>query len=260
MENPTTSLRKIDGEFTQRSDSEASNDQKLLAMTRRRYADGGFGSQWNYHSMAFIKRQVLSRILYLDHIYKKIVNAPGVICEFGVHWGGTISTLVNLRAIHEPFNHSRKIIGFDTFSGFPEVDAKDGVQAVKGDYATSEGYEAELESLLDLHESFSPLSHMKKFQLVKGDVTETLPRWLAENPHAIVSMAIFDMDIYTPTKSALELILPRLTKGSLLVFDEANCEFFPGETQAINEVLGLNNLRLQRFPHQPFCAFAEFGA
>jgi hypothetical protein len=68
------------------------------------------------------------------------------------------------------------------------------------------------------------------------------------------------MDIYRPTKAALEMILPRLTKGSMLVFDELNCEFFPGETQALAEVLGLGNLRLERFPHQPFCAFAEFGS
>lgn len=253
-----SSLRKIGGEFTQRSVGEASSDEKLFAIARQRYTDGGFGAQWNYHSIAFIKRQVLSRLLYLDHLYRKIVDVPGVICEFGVHWGGTLSTIVNLRAIHEPYNHSRKIFGFDTFSGFPGVESADGGRVVEGDYSTSAGYEHELETLLSLHESFSPLSHMKKFELVKGDVTETVPNWLKEQSHAIIAMALFDMDIYKPTKTTLELILPRLVKGSLLVFDELNCEYFPGETQAVMEVIGLNKLRLQRFPHQPFCAFVEF--
>jgi hypothetical protein len=91
-------------------------------------------------------------------------------------------------------------------------------------------------------------------------VAETLPTFLEDNPHIVVAMAIFDMDIYAPTKSALERIIPRLTKGSLLVFDELNCRHFPGETQALDEVIGLNKLRLQRVPNQPFCAFAEFGA
>ena len=253
-------LRKIEGEFTQRSSSELSNDDQLQAIARKRYVEGGFGAQWNYHSIAFIKRQVLSRLLYLDHVYRRILDTPGVICEFGVHWGGTLATICNLRAIHEPYNHSRKVFGFDTFSGFPDVDSADGGRVTQGDYSTSAGYEEELETLLGLHESFSPLSHMRKFELVKGDVAETVPRWLTDNPHAIISMAMFDMDIYKPTRSTLELILPRLVKGSLLVFDELNCEYFPGETQAVLEVLGLNNLRLQRFPHQPFCAFAEFGA
>jgi hypothetical protein len=208
----------------------------------------------------FLKRQVLSRLLYQDHLYRKIVNVPGVICEFGVHWGATMSTLLNLRGIHEPYNHSRVVYGFDTFSGFAGTDEKDGGFSKTGDYSTSEGYEVELDRILRLQESFSPISHIKKFDLVKGDVTETLPVWLEANPHAIISMAVFDMDVYKPTRAALELILPRLTKGSLLVFDELNCPHFPGETAAVNEVIGLNKLRLQRFPHQPFCAFAEFGA
>jgi hypothetical protein len=258
LNEPT--LKKIEGEFTQRNAGEADHDRALLELARARYRDGGFGSQWNHHSLVFLKRQVLSRILYLDHIYRKIVPVAGVICEFGVHWGGTMATLVNLRGIHEPFNHSRTIHGFDTFSGFPGVDKADGARVGAGDYATSEGYEEDLAELLTLHESFSPIPHLRKFNLVKGDVTESLPVWLEENPHAVVAMAIFDMDIYTPTKRALELIMPRLTKGSLLVFDELNCVHFPGETRAVDEVLGLNNLRLQRFPHQPFCAFAEFGA
>lgn len=253
-------LKKIEGEFTQRANDESENDARLHELAKKRYRDGGFGSQWNYHSTVFMKRQVLSRLLYQDHLYRKILGTTGVICEFGVHWGGTIATLCNLRGIYEPYNYSRTIFGFDTFSGFPDVDARDGGLVQKGDYSTTRNYEEELSEILALQESFSPISHVRKFQLVKGDVALSLPRWLEENPHAVVAMAAFDMDIYKPTKTALELILPRLTKGSLLVFDELNCRFFPGETQAVAEVLGLNNLRLQRFPHQPFCAFAEFGA
>jgi hypothetical protein len=43
------------------------------------------------------------------------------------------------------------------------------------------------------------------------------------------------------------------------VFDELNCPHFPGETQALMEVLDLNKLRLRRFPHQPYCAWALYG-
>ncbi|MFC4291151.1 TylF/MycF/NovP-related O-methyltransferase [Sphingorhabdus arenilitoris] len=256
----TEELKKIDGEFTQRGNAEAENDTKLHQFAKQRYVDGGFGSQWNYHSLVYMKRQVLSRVLYQDQLYRRIVNVPGVICEFGVHWGATIANLVNLRGIYEPYNHSRHIFGFDTFSGFAGVDEADGGFSAEGDYSTSEGYETELNEILALHESFSPVSQLKKFDLIKGDVTQTLPNWMEANPHAIISMAIFDMDIYKPTKEALEMIIPRLTKGSMLVFDELNCKHFPGETQALNEVLGLNNLRLERFPHQPYCAYAEFGA
>jgi hypothetical protein len=94
---------------------------------------------------------------------------------------------------------------------------------------------------------------------VKGDVSATLPDWLEKNPQAVVSMAIFDMDVFKPTRDALELVLPRLTRGSLLVFDELNCPHFPGETRALDEIVGIGNLRLRRFPHQPYCAWAVWG-
>jgi hypothetical protein len=68
-------------------------------------------------------------------------------------------------------------------------------------------------------------------------------------------MAIFDMDLYKPTKDALNAVIPRLTKGSILVFDQLNHEKFPGETQAVMEVLGLNKLKLRRDPHQSYCAY-----
>ncbi len=254
------SLESISGEFTQRSPSESESDAKLLGLANARLGSGSFGAQWNYHFSVFMKRQVISRLLYQDFLYKKILEVPGVILEFGVHWGATMATLVNLRGIYEPYNHSRFIYGFDTFSGFPGVDDKDGGFSKPGDYATSENYEDELTEVLTIHESFAPIAQIKKFDLIKGDVTETLPAFLEANPHLIVAMAVFDMDIYEPTKSALALVLPRLTKGSLLVFDELNCRHFPGETKAVSEVLGLNELRLQRVPNQPFCAFAEFGS
>ena len=252
-------LKKISGEFTQRSGSEAEADQRLRQIARARLADDTFGSQWNYHSAVYLKRQVLSRLLYQDHLYRQILDVHGVILEFGVHWGATLATMCNLRGMYEPYNHSRRIVGFDTFSGFTGVAAADGGFSSDGDYATSAGYEDELAEVLSIHESFSPVAQITKHELVKGDVNATLDPWLEANPHAIVAMAVFDMDIYQPTRAALEKVLPRLTKGSLLVFDELSCPHFPGETQAVMEVLGLNDLRLQRFPHQPYCAFAVFG-
>ncbi len=218
-----------------------------------------YGPEWNLHSQVVMRRQTLSRILYYTDLYRQIMSVPGVICEFGVQWGATLATLINLRGMFEPYNHSRRIFGFDTFSGFASVDEKDGGHSSVGDYRTMEGYERTLEEILALQESFSPLSHIRKFELIKGDASETIDVWLEKNPHAMVSMAIFDMDVYLPTRNVLKKIIPRLTRGSLLVFDELNCPHFPGETTAVQEVLGLNNIALKHHPHQPFCAWAVWG-
>jgi hypothetical protein len=201
----------------------------------------------------------LSRILYYDRLYQKIVGVPGVILELGVQWGSTLSLFTNLRGIYEPYNHSRRIIGFDTFAGFPSVSEHDGDASRVGDYSVRAGHEQLLDEILSIQGALNPVPHISKHQLVRGDLRETLPRWLDDNPHAIVSMVIFDVDLYEPTFIGLEAIIPRLTKGSLLVFDELNAEAFPGETRALDASVGLQNLRLQHDPHQPNCAWAVWG-
>src|SRR5271157_162172 len=74
----------------------------------------------------FIKRQDMSSLLFMNEIYNKIVNTHGVIMEFGVRWGRNMALFESLRGIYEPFNHNRKLIGFDTFEGFPSIHKKDG--------------------------------------------------------------------------------------------------------------------------------------
>jgi len=219
-----------------------------------------WGVSWNQHSLLTLQRQSLSRILYYNNLYKQIVGVPGCILEFGVQWGATLAQLISLRGMYEPYNHRRHIYGFDTFEGFVNTsEDKDGAHLSDGDYCVYEGYEHQLEEILSLHEANCPISHMRKFSLIKGDASITSKKWLKDNPHAIAAMVIFDMDIYQPTKDALESILPRLTKGSVLVFDELNCPQFPGETQALEEVLSLNKLKLQHDAHQPNCAWAVWG-
>jgi hypothetical protein len=245
------------GEFSSRSERETALDSKLHDLAQTLLPQ--YGGNWSVHSLVTLKRMALSRIIYYSELYQKIIPIPGVICEFGVQWGATLAMLQNLRGMYEPYNVSRKIFGFDTFEGFSTLDIKDGELAKVGDYKSIPGYEETLDEILAIHESFSPIDHIKKFELIKGDACMTIDPWLDRNPHAIVAMAIFDMDVYKPTRDVLEKIIPRLTKGSLLVFDELNCQHFPGETAAVQEVLGLNKLALRRHPHQSYCAWAVFG-
>ena len=90
-----------------------------------------------------------------------------------------------------------------------------------------------LARILTAQEALNPISHLTKFELVKGDATQTVPDYFERHPESIVSLAIFDFDIYTPTRAALEAVKPRLFKGSVLVFDELCDDIFPGETLAL---------------------------
>lgn len=199
----------------------------------------------------FMKRQDLSSLMFMNDLYQKIVPIHGVVMEFGVRWGKNLALFHSLRGMYEPFNHNRKIIGFDTFEGFPTVDPKDGKDRliVEGAYTVTKGYENYLDALLRYHEQESPISHIKKFELRKGDATIEIDKYLDENPQTIVALAYFDLDIYSPTKKCLEAIRARLTKGSVVGFDELNYSKFPGETLALKEALGLDKYSIRRTPY-----------
>ncbi len=123
----------------------------------------------------FLTRQQISRILFLHHVYQQIVDVHGVIMEFGVRWGQQLAVLQALRGIYEPYNYTRKVVGFDTFSGFVDVAPQDGraehVEA--GAYAVSQNYQEYLAKLLVTHEQESPIPHIPKWELVVGDVRDT---------------------------------------------------------------------------------------
>jgi hypothetical protein len=207
----------------------------------------------------FLSRMQLSRILLIQNLYKLIVPVHGIIMEFGVRWGQNLALFSNLRGMYEPYNYNRKIVGFDTFTGFPSVDKKDGKCISKGNYSVTQDYADYLEKILCIHEADSPISHKKKFELVIGDATETIHDYLKRQPETIISLAYFDFDIYQPTKVCLEAIIPRLTKGSILAFDELNCPEFPGETLALIETLGLSKYGLRRDPNNPLVSWLKVG-
>ena len=205
----------------------------------------------------FVRRQQWSRYLFMHELYQRALGVHGVVMEFGTRWGQNLALFSVFRGIYEPFNFARTIVGFDTFAGFPSVAAEDGLAdgLTAGAYGVTSDWELVLEEILEYHESESPIPHVRKFELVKGDVSATLPAYLERHPETVVALAYFDMDIYEPTRDALRALRPYLTRGSVLGFDEACFATMPGETVAIREVLGLDRVRLQR---SPFCPLTSF--
>ena len=205
----------------------------------------------------FVNLPLMQRLLWFHEVYQKIINVHGIIMEFGCRWGQNLALFETFRGVYEPYNFNRKIVGFDTFCGFPSVHEKDGHQQfVKpGYYNVTENYEVYLNSILNYHESEMPYSNMKKFELIKGDAKYTISDYLEKNPETIISLAFFDFDLYEPTLDCLEAIKPFVTKGSVIAFDELNLHDFPGETLALKETFGLSNVRIQRSPINPLASY-----
>ncbi|MFQ5921378.1 MAG: crotonobetainyl-CoA--carnitine CoA-transferase [Anaerolineales bacterium] len=196
----------------------------------------------------YLRSTILAKMLYLNELYEKILNIPGIVMEFGAWWGANLALLGSFRSVYEPYNQSRKVVGFDTFRGYPSVSPEDGASphVAVGGYAVPEGYEDVLSRILDAHERDNVLSHIRKYEIVKGDVAETIHHYLDENPQTMIALAYFDLQLYEPTKRCLEAIQPYLIRGSVLAMDELNAEDFPGETIALKEVLGLSKYRVYR--------------
>lgn len=206
----------------------------------------------------FASRQAIAKFLARCEIFKKILHVNGSIVECGVLHGAGLLTWAKLSSIFEPANHVRKIIGFDTFEGFPSIsdaDACEGDSSHLRPGGLAGSSLEDVEQAVALYDQNRPLSHITKVELVKGDLCQTALQYLKSNPHLVVSMLYLDVDLYEPTKAALQAFLPRMPRGAVIVFDELNARMFPGETRAVDEVLGLRNLRIERFPFDSYISY-----
>tara|TARA_R110000824_G_scaffold22535_8_gene82415 strand:+ start:5465 stop:6223 length:759 start_codon:yes stop_codon:yes gene_type:complete len=199
----------------------------------------------------FLNSKDLSRILFMDFLFRQVSDVQGVVFDFGTRWGQNAAIFAACRGLYEPFNRHRKIVAFDTFAGFPSVHEKDGASDMmtEGSVSVTKGYDKYLSRALDLIEQDNPISHIKKNEVVVGDTCIEIDTYLERNPHTIVALAYFDFDIYEPTKKCLDAIKDRLVKGSVVAFDELNDHDSPGETLALMETIGLRNITLKRHPY-----------
>lgn len=206
----------------------------------------------------YVRRQNLTRFLTLYEIFKRAIPVKGSIVECGVYQGFGIMTWAKLSALLEPVNLTRRIYGFDTFAGFPSVSEQDispaGTKLNKGDLF-ADSY-AELHELVKAHDSSRFLGHVPKVSLIRGDAVKTIPKFIEENPHLLVSLLFMDFDLYEPTKVALEQFVPRMPRGAIIAFDELDNPLWPGETGAMLEMFRDRPLKIERLAFDPYIGFA----
>ena len=207
----------------------------------------------------YVRRQDIARFLCHYEIFKRQLHIKGSIVECGVHHGGGIMSWAQFSVTLEPYNYHRKIIGFDTFQGFPSIATQDGSGEHAHVGAFGEGYDTHTELSLSIAEFDSNrfINQKQKIELVRGDANLTIPRYLADNPHLLVSLLYLDFDIYEPTVTALTQLLPRIPKGGIVAFDEVNNPHWPGETLALLESLQLRQHQLESLEYEPNISFIQ---
>lgn len=180
---------------------------------------------------------------FLAHyeLYNKAKNTTGEIVECGVFKGASLSRFAMFRELLENYD-TRKIIGFDIFGKFPKTEFNQDVK--KRDQFISEAGEQGI-SKEQLFQVLKNKGITKNIELVKGDVTKTIPKYIEKHPELRISLLNLDTDIYEPAVTILEYLYPRIVKGGILVLDDYGV--FPGETQAVDEFFKNKKTEILKF-------------
>jgi len=140
----------------------------------------------------------------LVHLFQCLQNAArlglrGVVAEFGMFKGGT--TMMLSRFI-EQLGQSWKLIGFDTFGGFPPrrsaLDMYAHPDCVFSDQAAVRQYFAD-----------------REVEIIAGDIVHTAARL----KHEDVVLAFVDTDNFTSANAVIDAIQDRVVVGGAIVFD-----------------------------------------
>lgn len=190
-----------------------------------------FDRAWEYENGFHLTCDItrVSKILAHYELYRMTAAMPGAIVECGVFKGASLARFAAFRDLFgNPY--SKQLIGFDTFGPFPaagfapDEDARERFVGAAGDQSI--GVEEMMEVL-------RRKGVERNVELVAGDITETVPAYVAEHPELRISLLNLDTDIYEPAVTILEHLYPRIVPGGVLILDDYGT--FPGESAAVDE-------------------------
>jgi hypothetical protein len=193
------------------------------------------------HFMVLARRQWLKRFLAHSDLFRLTLDVPGDIAELGVFRGMGLFTWANLLESYCVGDRTKVVFGFDNWRGFTGFAAEDGrpsqqAHKVQGGFNAS-AHRKELESAISIFDADRFVPWKERIKLVDGDIEQTVPQFVQDNPGVRFSLIHFDCDLYRPTKAALTALWPRLSRGGLMLFDEYSIHDWPGETQAVDDFL-----------------------
>ena len=158
--------------------------------------------------------------------------------ECGVYKGTSLIRFCTFREILES-PHSRKIIGFDAFGEFPKQNEQDDAKFIQEfENAGGKG--------ISINELKNVLKHksIQNYELIKGDVIETIPKYISKHPELKIALLHIDVDVYRPSLSILENLYTRVVKGGLIVLDDYST--IAGETRAVDEFFNGKDVTIKK--------------
>ena len=171
--------------------------------------------------------------------------------ELGVYRGVSLMAWANFLDVRYMGDRMKQVYGFDNWKGFREFDEKDGKQDTRTDKVVG-GFDASpfkeiLQDAISIFDQDRFIPHKPRVVLVDGDIEETLPRFVRDNPGFRICLMHVDCDLYRPTRAALELLWPRVVTGGVVIFDDYGIRPWEGETTAVDEYFKGSGVVLRRF-------------
>jgi hypothetical protein len=204
-------------------------------------------------SFAIYARRInITRFLAHYELFRMVKDVPGCIVECGVYQGNSLFAFAKFLEIFSPGDRIRHVIGFDSFKGFERFSPEDGPEyanrsKVLGGWNPGEFKDC-FYKFIDLHHADQFVPHAKRIFAVEGDVEQTIPKYVKENPGLRISLLHLDIDLYKPTLVALEHLYPRVAPGGLVVLDEYGMTEWGGESTAFEQYFGDKQPTLRKFP------------
>lgn len=208
---------------------------------------------WDAENVFYLRSHPsrLAKLLAHYELYQQIVGIPGAVVECGVYKGASLARFASFRDLLEN-NDSRTIYGLDAFGVFPTKGVKS-----KADQAFIEKFESAGGAGIS-KKALAKVFSSKGFsnvELIEGDVFNTIPALLERLPHLRIALLHLDMDVYEPTKFAIEKLLPHMTPAGLIVFDDYNS--VEGATRAADELCREHGLQPEKLPFYNVPAFVR---
>jgi hypothetical protein len=188
---------------------------------------------------AFLRRRELPRFLAHYELFKHTIDLPGCIVELGVSQGVSLITWANLMETFCPGDRTRMVFGFDHFQGLQDFSEKDGIipkdNKVGKQVGGWQAPKAIAQTLIDLLNEDTIPPNIARAKIIDGDIMNTLPIFLEENPGLKISLLHLDVDLYEVTKFSLETLYDLVCVGGVICFDEYGLIPWQGETRAVDE-------------------------
>jgi O-methyltransferase len=160
-------------------------------------------------------RRSADRKYFLRSLLALADGLPGDTVECGIWTGASSWFICRHFAGADKIHH-----GFDSFEGLPEPGVVDGDYWREGDFSTTEA---------------AARANLAQFpaQLYRGWIPHRFEE-VADRSFCFVHV---DVDLYEPTRDAIEFFYPRVVPGGVMLFDDYGSVASPGATKAIDDFM-----------------------